>query len=672
MYKLLNSWDTRYCFTKAPVRSGAMEGRKGRPYTCPKWMKKRLLMGLTVCLMLFFVLYTQAQADYVPVKLEVTVSPSTMSGPRTVDVNIRVTNTGDDDLPGNVSLYAPNGEIDANFGDGGSTPLKIGAVYTATTTWKVTDSQLDSGKLTYQLKYPVYNDEGELVRKSISASASIKRSVPDPEIVVKRTLSTNMAKKGQELTVTYDIENTGDVAIESIKIKEHKNISSAPQSIASLDPGGLGRAVFNVTMGSKDLTSEATITYKAAGKTKTYTYKVEATKITYGSPSLEAKLEASAKSVTIDETVKLKLTLSNTGNVDYQNIRVSDDVLGEVFTNQQVAAGQKLELEKEVPIRESRSFTFNIEATDSAGNAMTLATSKVDVAAIDPSKKLELQVSATSSSDVIYEEPGVLVFKVSVTNPSEVEAKEVKITCGTTLLYTFDVIKAGQTRSFTRDVAATQAGKFQFVASTKDQLNNTVTFESNAIQITYTQPTPQPTTAPTLPAPTLVQEEVPTAIQLPSALTAAQSVFRVLGSLVTLLLLTAVVLLAFATFRRAAAKKASDSAYDHLERAARRDYSQEAPRKADEDADEETAADDDTSSSEADEDALLDGDLFDIKLPPLSEDADDSDVSESQDDPESLAAQAESADDTEPTSAREFARRRRTSRGAESDKEIQA
>lgn len=642
-----------------------------------------------VCIVLLFSLWpvmglaSEAGAGSVPVKLEISVNPATMAGPSTVKVSVKVTNIGDEDLPGNVSLYDPASKTVTDFGDGGSTPLAIGTSYSCETSWDVTATNLENGKITYSLKYPAYNEAGELVRKTISASAEVKKATPVPGVSIKRIISTPMATKGQEVMVTYDIQNTGDVTLKDIKIKEHKNISSKVQTIATLEPGALGRAEFPVTMGTKDLTTEATITYKLDGASKTYTEKVEATKIVYGTPSLTAKLETSAKSAKIDETVTLKLTLENTGNVDYDNIRVTDPILGEVFVNQQVPSKQKLELEKEIAVLASASYTFSVEATDSAGNTMTLATSKVDVAAIDPSKTLNLSVSATANREVIYEQPGLVTFKIEVANTGEIDAADVKVSCGDQAMYTFDTIAAGQTRSFTRDVSATMAGKFQFTATTKDQLNNTVSFLSNEIQIGYTKPTPEPTTAPTLPAPTLNLIAIPNKVDIPPALTTIQSVAQTLAVVLAVLFGIAFLLLIVATVRRIVAKKASEKAYDHLERALRRDYSQEPEEREAEKTDgEPDAGDADPVEMDINGDALND-DLFSVDLPDEEtlpdEGAEDAlpDVAEEDEDlaalPEDEQPKTDAAPDPNaPTTAYDFAHRRRSRRSDNKGKGIQA
>ena len=591
-----------------------------------------------------------AAADTVPVKLEVSVNPSIMSAPKTVEVKIKVTNVGDGDLPGNVTLTGPSGKVVTDFGDGGSVALKIGTSYSCTTSWAVTQAELDKGKISYTLKYPTFDEAGNPVTKSVTISPALKKSTPEPQITVKRTLSNTMAKKNDTVTITYEIENTGEVAVEALKITENKSIATKTQSIAKLEPNRPGVARFEVVMGEKDLTSEATITYKAEGAAKTYTHKVEAAKITFGAPSLAAKLEASAKQANIDETVKLKLTLSNTGNMDYQNIRVTDALLGELFTNQQVPAKSEIVLDKELTVREDGTYVFTVEATDASGNTMTITTGKVEVRAIDPSKVMQLQVSAASNREVIYEQPGVVKFTVNVTNSGEVDAKDVKVTCGDKLMYTFDEIKAGETKSFTRDVSATIAGKFQFVAATKDQLDNTVKFESNIIQITYTQPTPEPTQAPTLPAPVLTQLPMPTDAEVPASLGSLQGILKVLAIVLLVFLIIALGLLVMATIRRMADKKASDKAYDHLELAARRDYSKEAK----------------TREKANDEPETPDEDAADEKIDLFSVDLSDEETEEQppEEPEEALSAEPEEeapkGEPNEPVSAMSHGRARRS------------
>ena len=121
-------------------------------------------------------------------------------------------------------------------------------------------------------------------------------------------------------------------------------------------------------MGKKDLTSGAKLTYTAEGSSKKLTYTVDNQKITYGDSKLTAALASSAKGAVVNGTVTLTLTLNNKGNVDFSDIRVTDDTLGEVFSNQELKAGNSLTLTKDVTIQETAQYQFNVTAMDATRN----------------------------------------------------------------------------------------------------------------------------------------------------------------------------------------------------------------------------------------------------------------------------------------------------------------
>ena len=110
---------------------------------------------------------------------------------------------------------------------------------------------------------------------------------------VNRTISPTTANKGQKVSVTYDVVNTGTLDISDVTITEDKSISSKKGTIASIKAGEKGSYTFTATMGSKDLTSKATITYNAEGKKNTVTK--EAATVKYGEVKLSASLDADKK-----------------------------------------------------------------------------------------------------------------------------------------------------------------------------------------------------------------------------------------------------------------------------------------------------------------------------------------------------------------------------------------
>ena len=538
-------------------------------------MKRRLIVCLVMILALVAGLASTAaaEAEVDSLKVSIELSSSKLAEPKEITVSIQVTNTGDADMPGPVTLYDPSGKMVEEFG---SPTLTAGASKSWSGKWNVTQSQLDSGKLTFKLKYSLYNAAGELVNKTYNFSHPLTYTGAVTSVEINRTITPTTARKGQTVSVTYDIINTGNVDITDVSIKEDKSISSKSGTIASVPAGEKGSYSFSVTMGTKDLTSQATITYKAGGKTQTE--KKDAATIKYGEVKLTAALSASKKGGVPGDTVKLTLTLKNTGNADYQNVTVTDAVLGELFTGQTVPAGKTVTLEKDITITDSADYQFTVTGQDASGENVETATDRVSVKAVDPAKQVVLQVEASADRETVYTLPGTVKFRVTVTNVSAVDVSDVAVYASGVQLYSFPSILAGESRDFTRDVSVSMAGQYRFDAKVKNQLNETETFESNIIHIAFAQPTPEPTDAPIVTPPMPTYEDIPTDDGLPAYVDTVQRALGIAYRVLLVLAAICLLLLAIGVVRRMPAIHESNKAQDHLERGSYRDYTQPAPK----------------------------------------------------------------------------------------------
>lgn len=537
-------------------------------------MKRRLIAGLVVCLALMAGLFVCAGAADDPLKVSMELSVSKFTGPKEITVSIKVSNAGEGDMPGPVTLYYPNGKQVEDFG---SPTLSVGSSQSWSGSWKVTQAQLDKGKITFKIKYSVYNDDGELVNKTKNFSKAITYTGTVANVEINRTISPTTAKKGQEVSVTYDVVNAGNVDITDVSIKENSAVSSKKGTIDKVAAGEKGTYTFTFKMGSKDVTSQATITYTVDGKT--HTTKKEAATVKYGEVKLTGTLSADKKGGVPGDTVKLSLKLKNSGTADFTNVKVTDATLGDVFTGETVAAGKTVTLEKDVSISATADYQFTITAQDPDGNDVETSTGRVTVTAMDPAQKIALTLNAVADREVVYTLPGTVRFKVTVTNESAVDVKDVTVSAAGVKLYTFPSVLAGESRDFTRDVSVSMAGQYQFEASCKDQLQETVTFDSNIVPIGFEQPTAVPTEAPIVTPPMPVHEDIPTDDGLPAYVDTVQGTLGSLKWVFMVLAVACALLLVAGLARRQQAKRESDKAMDHLERGSYRDYSQPAPEK---------------------------------------------------------------------------------------------
>lgn len=537
-------------------------------------MKQRLIVCLAVIMTVLFVLAGTACANTTDnYNIAIEISPDTLAEPKEVAVSIKVTNVGETDMPGPVTLYYSNGKQVEEFG---SPTLTAGSSKSWSGTWAVTQEQLESGRVTFKLKYSIYNDAGDLVNKTVNFGREIQYTGVVSSVEINRTITPTTARKGQEVSVTYDIINTGNVDVTDVTIKEQ--ISSKSGTIDSIPAGEKASYTFTATMGTKDLTSQGTITYKSGGKTQTD--KKEAATIKYGEVKLTASLSADKKGGATGDSVKLTLKLKNSGTVDFQDLTVTDPLLGEVFTGQTVVAGQTVTLEKDISISETADYQFTVKGTDTAGNAVETATERISITAIDPSQVVMLTVEATADPEVVYVLPGTVKFHVKVTNISAIDVEDVTVSASGVTLYTFPSILAGETREFTRDVQVSMAGQFRFDAKVKNQLNETETFESNIIPIAYELPTAVPTEAPLATPVKPVYEDMPTSDDLPEYVTTVQNTLDVLYKVFLVAGIACLALLAVGVVRRIQANIHSAQAQDHYtERGSYRDYTQPAQEK---------------------------------------------------------------------------------------------
>ena len=551
-------------------------------------MKRRLIIVITAAAVLLALLCASAFAAEDPLKVAMQLSTMNFTAPQTVNVSIQVSNISDSDMPGPMTLYDPDDNQIEGFG---SPTLAVGASKTWEGTWDVTQSQLEAGKITFKLRYSVYNDEGKLVSKTRSFHKPITYEGAVTSVEVNRTITPTVAGNGQEVTVTYEIINTGTVDITDVTIAEDKSISSKKGTIASVPAGSKKSYAFTVKMGKKDLTSKAVITYKASGATQTVNK--DAAVIRYGEMHLSASLSADKKGGAPGDKAELTLTLKNSGKTDYTGVTVTDPVLGEVFTGETVPAGKTVTLEKEVTIADTVSYQFTAETKDGSGNDVQVMTGEVTLTAVSADEVITMSVNAEADREVVYELPGTVKFRVAVTNTGSVDVKNVAVKASGVTLYTFPVILAGETREFTRDVSVSMAGQYQFTASAKNQLNETVSFTSNIIYIAHSEPTAVPTDAPIVTPPVPKLEPVPTEAEVDESMNTIEQALHIGMLVFAALAAVGAVLLLVTGIIKASAAMRSAKAVDHLERAMPRDYNRPNSGENDiEEPEEETPSDD--------------------------------------------------------------------------------
>jgi len=531
------------------------------------------LLALAVMLLAMFVLNANAAEN---VNFTISVEPASLPAPGNVTVSIRVVNAGDADMTEPVTLYDPDGNVVTSFGDGGQALIKKGEYVSAQHTYAVSQDQLDEGKLAYSISYNELSADGAVTVKTQTASAEIAFTGVKTELTVNRTIDPEVVREGKNVTVTYELYNAGNVEITSIRVRENTSISRSAQTVTSLAPGERTTVQFTATMARNDLISHGTVTYKANGKS--LTEELPEVTISRAKPGLvlDNILTANKTAISNGETVTLTLTIKNNGNITYSNITVTDATYGEIFTNLSLAPGETLVREKQFTLSETTTFKYSITLPDNTGTTNTVASDDLKISVYDPSQVMHIAVYAETESTTISRVPADVRFKLTVTNNSTQEAKNVALYHGDTHIYTIASIAPGSSASIARDFSVSQAGKFRFTARVRDALDNTVSFDSNEIRLTYTAPTatPSPVVRVTVAPPAYVTEAPVEALDPVTFRT--NNLLRMAALVLCALFCVVFLLFVVITIARMVRRRAASKAIDRIQLSEKRDYTQPA------------------------------------------------------------------------------------------------
>ncbi|MBR5230870.1 MAG: hypothetical protein IKW00_01330 [Clostridia bacterium] len=544
-------------------------------YTHNAMKKIRNLLVMLLVLLAVFAMSAFAAED---VNFTISVEPSSLTKPGDVTVSIRVVNAGDKDMTEPVVLYDPDGNIVAGFGDGGQALIKKGEYVSAQDTYAVTQKQLDEGKLTYSVSYNEVGKDGAVTVKTQTASAQLTFTGTRTELTVNRTIDPEVVRNGNLVSVTYELYNAGNVEITNIRVREDSSVSRSPQTVKSLAPGARQTVKFTATMGNNDLKSAGVVTYKAGSES--FEEKLPEAVIARAKPGLvlDNILTADKTAISTGETVTLKLSIANNGNITYSNITVTDPAYGEIFTNLTLGPGETLVREKQFTLSKTTSFKYSITLPDNTGVTNTVSSNELKISVYDPSQVMHISVTAQADTATIARIPADVKFALTVTNNSTMEAKNVSLYHGDTFIYTIDKLAPSKSVTIERDFTVSQAGKFRFTAKTKDALDNTVAFDSNEIVLTYAAPTVAPTAEPIItPAPLVTATVAPIEVLDPVTVKTNEVLKYAAMALCGLFGLT-FIFFVVTTIARGKRRAASKKAYDHMELGAKRDYREPARR----------------------------------------------------------------------------------------------
>ena len=210
---------------------------------------------LMICLLLL-VMICSARAETMTVierlDMRVHLSQTEFTGPQEVQVTITVYNLSDDDRPGTLALYWPNGKMIEEFG----TPmLKAGERLEWTGTWFVTQNQITAGKVRFGVQYTGINSLGLPVTKEGYVAAGIialdnGEGPTAPVLVMESNPSTGF-------DWDWEIDNEAVVSVSTVYVSDM--YYDVPDMMPPVGGGGKDRVVLS---GLNPGDAVVTFTYK--------------------------------------------------------------------------------------------------------------------------------------------------------------------------------------------------------------------------------------------------------------------------------------------------------------------------------------------------------------------------------------------------------------------------
>ena len=471
-----------------------------------------MVLGLLL-LALALALALPASAEYDPITTSSACVPNTLVEPGPVDVTIKVYNSGDTDMQSPMTLYDPNGEAVENFVD---VTLAAGQSQSWNGTWNVSQEEMAEGKLRFALRYEL-NAGGAAVQVNKTIAVSIQQDAPAPSLTASYTVTPNPAQEGAEVTLTYTLSNTGNVAVTNVQIT-NEELTDERINISRIETGERVTREFVYEMGDEAVTFKPKVTYRADGSDRVLTIGTmaqETIEVAEGDLELELVGGENVVGAMPGDKATLTLTMRNTGNITYSNIQITDSVLGEIESGLELGPGEEKTVQREFTVQESADHAFTVTAVSSAGGEIEHTSNKVSVVALDLERAVNLEVSAEAGQTVIREKPAVVAFAVTVRNIGEVDAQNVELYQGDTLVATIDAIPAGEEARVVKEYSVSMEGTFQFTAVSYMEVEQQEEplqqrFDSPEVVLAYVETTPEPVTPPPTLAPVATVEPVAT------------------------------------------------------------------------------------------------------------------------------------------------------------------
>lgn len=372
-------------------------------------------------------------------------------------------------------------------------------------TIRVSEEQLAANGVTYYITYTCYTESGEALRRQRVVRVSVIQKTAEPKIEFTRTISSDHVKKGDEITVTYRIKNTGNVSLLNIVVADE--LFGAFDPLEVLEPGKKQTFTRKITFDGTSV-SRPSVAYQYEGGEREVKEELKATTIYLANEKLTGQLDADRTAVSPGDVVTLRLKLLNKGNVAYKDLKISDAALGELgVIPVEIKPNDEYLFSKTVTLKSTTKFQFDISGKSVDGNEIEESSNMLTIAVSPAVEDIKVDVVASAEPSRMAQ-PGTVNFSIHINNLCDLDIRNVSLseqTRGeikdlavlapgvTTVEHSYQVDSTG-TYVFIVELVDNQGGRLM-------SLSDPVTVELDAaaqIQNTLLSPKPRATEAPSI------------------------------------------------------------------------------------------------------------------------------------------------------------------------------
>lgn len=360
----------------------------------------------------------------------VTITPETLPGPGTVELQLRLTNTGDPVR--NVVIHYPDSDRTVDLGD-----VASGETQThENRNWEITEEMLGQ-PLVFEISWESQN--GSEHTRELDPIV-IEQSDSAVKVRAEARVDNVHVDEGDKVQFTFTFENEGNVDItDAYLVAAPLNNGEPLGDDFSVAPGETNTKTWSPTI-NQEITVRPVYTYTASGER----YNIECDPITVrigdAGPELRISIQSNVNRVAPGGEVEFEVAIENTGTTDIDDISVRDSHGGTVGLSQSsLAPGASASGTETVKVDETTSYVFSVSGA-AEGEAVTAESTPIDItvdsALGTPAPAQDLDAASIVQIDVSVvtqvQRAGVVPVEVTVKNLSAEELTNIVVSAEVT------------------------------------------------------------------------------------------------------------------------------------------------------------------------------------------------------------------------------------------------